>query len=210
MTKDNNKKIEEQKTPPVTPEEQLMRRQSAPRPTAVSEALKLHQAQQQRMMQGQGMNPMGAMDGFKALAQVIGKEQIQKANLTLQKYKEGKANLEKRIVDNEQWYKLRHWECMRTDENTQIQPTSAWIFNCIQSKHADAMDSYPSVNVLPREESDKAQSEMLSSIIPVILEQDDFEGTYSEVMDYKLKMGTGVYGVFWDKSKLNGLGDITV
>jgi hypothetical protein len=72
------------------------------------------------------------------------------------------------------------------------------------------MDNYPSPNILPREEGDKGEAEMLTSIVPVILEQDDFEGTYSEIMDYKLKMGTGVYGVFWDKSKLNGLGDITV
>ena len=77
----------------ISPEEQLMRRQSAPRPTAESEAQRLHQMQMQRMMQGQGLNDMGAMNGFKALAQVIGKEQVQKANSTLQRYKEGKANL---------------------------------------------------------------------------------------------------------------------
>ena len=222
MPIDKKKQIEEeakQKAPPQTSqntteqpisnEEQLMRRQSAPRPTVQDEAMRLYQMQQQRMMQGQGMNASGAMDGFKALAQVIGKEQIQKANLTLQKYKEGKANLEKRIVDNEQWYKIRHWECMR-DKTQAVQPTSAWLFNCIANKHADAMDNFPSPNVLPREEGDKGEAEMLSSIIPVILDQCDFEETYSDVMNYKLKMGTGVYGVFWDKSKLNGLGDISI
>ena len=193
----------------MSPEEQMLRHQSAPRPTAESEAQRLYQMQQQKMMQGQGMNAMGAMDGFKALTQVIGKEQIQKASLTLQKYKEGKANLEKRIVDNEQWYKIRHWECMR-DKTQAVQPTSAWLFNCIANKHADAMDNFPSPNVLPREEGDKGEAEMLSSIIPVILDQCDFEETYSDVMNYKLKMGTGVYGVFWDKSKLNGLGDISI
>ena len=160
-------------------------------------------------MSGQGVNATGAMDGFKALSQVIGREQIQKANLTLQKYKEGKANLEKRIVDNEQWYKLRHWECMR-DKKEDIQPTSAWLFNCIANKHADAMDNFPSPNVLPREEGDKAEAEMLTSIIPVILDQSEFEQTYSDVTNYKLKTGTGVYGVFWDKSKMNGLGDISI
>lgn len=190
-------------------DEQMMRRQSAPRPTAESEARRLYEAQKQRMMQGQGVDAMGAMNGFKALTQVIGKEQVQKASTILQKYKEGKANLERRIVENEQWYKLRHWECMR-DKNDEVQPTSAWLFNCIANKHADAMDNYPSPNVLPREEGDKAEAEMLTSILPVILDQNDFEGTYSDVMNYKVKMGTGIYGVFWDKSKLNGLGDISV
>ena len=195
---------------PISPEEQLMRRQSAPTPTIESEAQKFYQAQQAKMMMGQGVNANGALDGFKALAQVIGKEQIHQANLTLQKYKEGKANLERRIVDNEQWYKIRHWECMRKKDTTEVQPSSAWLFNCIANKHADAMDNFPSPNILPREEGDKAEAEMLTSIIPVILDQNDFEETYSDVMNYKFKTGTGVYGVFWDKSKMNGLGDISV
>jgi hypothetical protein len=190
-------------------EDQMMRRQSAPRPTVESEAQRLYQMQQAQMMQGQGMDASGAIDGFKALAQVIGREQVQKANLTLQKYKEGKANLERKIVDNEQWYKLRHWECMR-DKKDDVQPTSAWLFNCIANKHADAMDNFPSPNILPREEGDKGEAEMLTSIIPVILDQCEFEQTYSDVQNYKLKTGTGVYGVFWDASRLNGLGDISI
>ena len=218
---DNKKKqnIEEEKTPSQTAEnapqgdlkneEQLMRRQSAPRPTAESEAKKLYQQQQAQMMQGQGRDASGAINGFKALAQVIGREQIQKAHLTLNRYKEGKANLEQKIVDNEQWYKQRHWEQMR-GKKSDIEPSSAWLFNSIANKHADAMDNFPSPNILPREEGDKAEAEMLTSIIPVILDQNDFEETYSDVQNYKLKTGAGVYGVFWDKSKLNGLGDISI
>ena len=193
----------------VSAEEQLMRRQSAPRPTAESEARRMYEQQQAKMMMGQGRDASGAMDGFKALAQVIGREQIQAANLTLNRYKEGKANLERKIVDNEQWYKQRHWEQMR-DKKQEIEPTSAWLFNSIANKHADAMDNFPSPNVLPREEGDKGEAEMLSSIIPVILDQNDFEETYDAVQNYKLKTGAGVYGVFWDKSKMNGLGDISI
>ena len=141
--------------------------------------------------------------------QVIDKDAVLKATETLKKYKEGKANLERKIIDNEQWYKMRHWECMR-DKSDDVQPTSAWLFNCIANKHADAMDNFPSPNVLPREEGDKADAKMLSAIIPVILDQNDFEKTYSDVWNYKLKSGTGVYGVYWDKDKLNGLGDIAV
>ena len=182
-------------------EEQMMRRQSAPRPTPQSEAQKLQMAQQA---------PLGALDGFQALAQVIGREQILAAQLTLQRYKEGKSNLEQRIVENEQWYKMRHWECMRKAETNPVEPSSGWLFNSIANKHADAMDNFPSPNVLPREEGDKAEAEMLSSILPVILEQNEFEETYDNVWDYKLKAGTGIYGVYWDKEKMNGLGDISI
>ncbi len=184
-------------------EEQMARRQSAPRPTPRSEFQKMQMVRPQQV-------PMGAMDGFKALAQVIGREQVQAAQQTLNKYKEGKKNLEDRIVQNEQWFKLRHWECMRKSKTNQVEPSSGWLFNSIANKHADAMDNFPSPNVLPREEGDKGEAEMLTSIIPVILEQNDFEETYDNVWDYKLKAGTGIYGVFWDKDKLNGLGDITI
>jgi hypothetical protein len=190
-------------------EEQMMRRQSAPRPTIESEAQRMYQQQQAQMATAQGGMVGGVMNGFKALAQVIGREQVQAANQTLQRYKEGKANLENKIVENEQWYKLRHWECLR-DKKQEVQPTSAWLFNCIANKHADAMDNFPSPNILPREEGDKAEAEMLTSIVPVILDQCEFEQTYSDVWNYKLKTGTGVYGIFWDKSKLNGLGDISI
>ena len=189
--------------------EQMMRRQSAPRPTAQSEVERMMQERQAQMAMHQGGMANGAMNGFKALAQVIGREQVQAANQTMMKYKEGKANLEKRIVDNEQWYKLRHWECMR-DKEQEVQPTSAWLFNCIANKHADAMDNFPSPNILPREEGDKGEAEMLTSIVPVILDQCEFEQVYSDVWNYKLKTGTGVYGIFWDSSKLNGLGDISI
>lgn len=139
----------------------------------------------------------------------IGKAQVQEAYQTLLKYKQGKANLETKIVDNEQWYKLRHWECMR-DKKNDVQPTSAWLFNCIANKHADAMDNFPSPNILPREEGDKGEAEMLTSIIPVVLDQNEFEQTYSDAWWYKLKAGTVVYGVFWDNTKLGGLGDISI
>ena len=190
-------------------EEQMARRQSAPQPTAQDEAQRLYQMQMSSPMQ-EGQN--GAMDGFKALAQVIGREQVQKARLTLQKYKEGKANLEQKIIESEQWYKLRNWECMRKQggNQEQVEPVSGWLFNSIANKHADAMDNFPTPNILPREEGDKAEAEMLTSIVPVILQQNNFEETYDIEVDDKLKGGTGVYGIFWDSKKLNGLGDISI
>lgn len=180
-------------------EEQLLRRQSALRPD---------NSVAQTILDNMQIAD-GAIPAIGGIVKPIDKEQVQAAAQTLMRYKQGKANLEQRIISNEQWYKLRHWECMR-DKRHDIQPTSAWLFNCIANKHADAMDNFPSPNILPREEGDKGEAEMLSSIIPVILDQNDFEGTYSDVWQYKLKSGTGVYGIFWDSSKLNGLGDISI
>lgn len=154
----------------------------------------------------------GATDpitGFAALGDIIRREQIQEATRILMEYKRGKSNLERRIIDNEEWYRTRHWGVM-PDKKQQVEPISAWLFNCIQNKHADAMDNFPSPNILPREERDKPQAKILSSIIPVILDQTDFEGVYNDLMLRKIKSGTGVYGIFWDSTKHNGLGDIAV
>ena len=209
--KEKKKAMEQTESQPshIPPnDEQLLRRQSAPMPTPQDEAARL-MAEKRAQAPLSGGGNTGAMSGFDAIAQKIGKEQVSEAYQTLLKYKEGKANLERKIIDNEQWFKIRHWECMR-DQQHEVQPSSAWLFNAIANKHADAMDNFPSPNILPREEGDKGEAEMLTSIIPVILDQDDFEQTYDDVTYYKLKGGTGVYGIFWDKSKLNGLGDVTV
>ena len=137
-------------------------------------------------------------------------EQLHAAWQLLGRYRQGKANLEKRIVENEQWYKLRHWGCMEKRQKSPVEPVSGWLFNAIANKHADAMDHIPTPNILPREASDRNEAELLSAVLPVVLEQNDFDQIYDRVWDYKLKSGTGVYGVFWDKDKLGGLGDIAI
>lgn len=140
---------------------------------------------------------------------VIGQDEIRGAMETLRKYKDGKARLESRIVENEKWYRMRHWDAIGRPEG-QPAPTSAWLFNSLANKHADMMDNYPAPNVLPRERGDEADAESLSAILPVVLERNDYEGVYSDASWYKLKNGTSAYGVFWDKGLENGLGDIAI
>ncbi|MBE6747903.1 MAG: hypothetical protein E7557_01580 [Ruminococcaceae bacterium] len=138
----------------------------------------------------------------------ITKDEIDKALEILNKYKEGKKNFEARIIDNEQWFKMRHWEQMRNSTGDEF--ASAWLFNSIANKHADAMDNYPRVNCLPREVSDKETANILTEILSVVFERNDFEKIYSDTWWYKLKAGTGVYGIFWNPKKQNGLGDIEI
>ena len=144
----------------------------------------------------------------------IGRDELRRANAILKMYKHGKLHLEQRIIDNEQFWKLRHWEQMEKEgqggNSGDPQPASGWLVNCILSKHADAMDCYPSPTVLPREPDDRQEAQRLSRILPVILKKNQFKRTYSSAWWYKLKSGCAVYGVFWDGSKLNGLGDISV
>ena len=147
-------------------------------------------------------------------AKAIGSEQTKKLIEILQKYKAGKANTEKRILSSENWWKLRN-SAEEADKSTTMnasnyKSSSSWLHNVIVSKHADAMEAYPEPNILPREESDKPEASILSSIVPCILEQNNFEQTYSDVSWQKGKTGTGVYKIVWDAGKLNGLGDISI
>ena len=145
------------------------------------------------------------------IPKVIGKAQVEKAMETLKKYKSAKHALEERVVANERWYKLRHWELIRRERKDQnVEPTTAWLFNALANKHADVMDSYPEAVVLPREPGDEEDAKMLSGILPVIMERNEYEQTYSDVWWYKLKNGAGVYGVFWNKELENGIGDIDI
>ena len=142
-------------------------------------------------------------------AQLIDKKAIEKAAETLKKYKDGKKNFEDRIVEEEQWWKLRHWDVISKGESTdRPQPTSAWMFNSITAKHADIMDNYPEPNVLPRERGDEESAKILSSILPVIYERNNYEKTYSDAAWYKLKHGVAAKGVFWNTELEEGLGDV--
>ena len=148
------------------------------------------------------------------MAQAIGAEQLLEFTKILEEYKSGKAHTEQRILASENWWKLRNSIEERKDSKAAadegFKAISGWLHNVIVSKHADAMKAYPEPNILPREQGDKGEAQMLSAIIPCILEQNNFESTYSNAMWQKLKTGTGCYKVVWDTSKLNGLGDIHV
>ena len=138
----------------------------------------------------------------------------QELTAVLQKYKAGKQSLERRVIAAENWWKLRN----RFEEDKRpgasstgdFRAVSGWLHNVIVSKHTDAMEAYPEPVILPREPDDRAEAELLSAVVPCILEQNAFERTWSDAMWQKLKTGTAAYRVGWDPDKLGGLGDISI
>ena len=148
------------------------------------------------------------------LAAPVDQNRLQEFDEILRKYKAGKAHLERRVVQAEQWWKLRNDSAARKEYDVgwdqDFQSRSGWLHNVLVSKHADAMENYPEAMILPREPGDKDQAKTLSAIIPCILEQTNFESTYSEAWWRKLKTGTAVYKCTWDADALNGLGEISI
>lgn len=141
----------------------------------------------------------------------ITRERLMEANKILKKYKAGKAKLESRVIADEKWWKGHAWDTMAEQGNPMDpkRPTK-WLVNVILGKHADMMDAFPEPVVLPREEGDQLEAKRLTSILPVILEQNHFEDVFSKQAWEKNKHGTAAYAVYWDSGKLNGLGDVNI
>lgn len=130
-------------------------------------------------------------------------EKLKSAEERLLKLLELKTEENSRMKENENWWRMRQFD-RKTDS---VKPTSGWLFNSIINKHADAMDNLPSAAILPRSADDKQTAEILSKVLPAVLDNCSFDKVYSEIWWDKLKYGVGVYGVFWDPK---GLGEVTL
>ena len=149
----------------------------------------------------------------KLRAPAVDGARLEELTRILRGYKAGKANLERRVVAAENWWKLRNAAEESRESSLAdggFRSKSGWLHNVIVSKHADAMDAFPEPVILPREPDDEAEAAMLGSIIPVVMAQNRFEEVWSDALWQKLKTGTGVYKVVWDASRLHGLGDVAI
>lgn len=135
---------------------------------------------------------------------------IEGANI-LKEYFAGKEALDNRIVENQKWWRARHWDLFRSlSSRNDPEPTSMHLFNVLANKHADAMDNYPDFNILARKEMDQGEAKKLSEIVPMVYQYNRFRRTYSSAWWYKLQHGCSVYGQFWDPELMEGLGDISL
>lgn len=143
---------------------------------------------------------------------VIDSETVREAHAKFEKYKGAKAPIENRIKENHDWFKGRYATIRDPHSGAYNEPDakSAWAFNSIINKHADAMDNIPTANILPREESDQKAAERLSKIVPLIMDKCKFQKKYYDVWFDKLVVGGGIYKPYWDNTLANGLGDVNV
>ena len=149
----------------------------------------------------------------KKKGEVITSEIVKQAEARREKYAKGKKSLDEKATANQKWWRGRHWSEIKKDNKSledAEKPTSAWLFNSIINKHADMMDNFPKPNVLPRSRNSQMDAEKLSKIVPVVLEQNGYQTTYSrKAYDY-ISDGTAITGVFWDNSKNDGMGDVAI
>ena len=123
------------------------------------------------------------------------------------RYREDKQLFDRRIIENNRWFKSRY---QGEEAGEMPAPTTPYLFNAIANKHADAMDNYPSPNILEREEKNRDMAELFSKILPIQLDFCNFRRTYSRGWWYKLKNGAACYGVFFNPKLRGGLGEIDI
>lgn len=139
----------------------------------------------------------------------------------LYKYRDGKQLLDGKIKDNYDWWKQRHWHLLKGKQVAEgskdlisaykePEPTTAHLFNCIQNKHADAMDNIPELIFLPVSKDDEQTCNILNKIIPVVNERSKFTRAYSGCWYDKLIAGAGIYFIGWNQNLYYGLGDVEI
>lgn len=151
----------------------------------------------------------------------IGKEQVTKALQTLRRYMSSKNAYDTRYKANFDTYNLMYTEnadretfqdddgrnhYKLVDENK----IGAQTLNVVLNKHADEMDNMPEPFLLPRAADDEDAANTLNSVIPCILDRNNFDDIYSKEKTDKIVGGAGVYSVTWDSDRMGGLGDVLI
>ena len=129
----------------------------------------------------------------------------------LHEYKDGKTTVDMKATENQEWWRLRHWNVIQGKTEAgkaNVEVGSAWAVNSILNKHADFMDSFPKANVLAREADDEEEAQILSKILPAIEEHTDAEQVYNTAGYDFLIDGTAITAVLWDPMAHDGMGDI--
>lgn len=129
----------------------------------------------------------------------------------LHEYKDGKTTVDMKATENQEWWRLRHWNVIQGKTEAgkaKVEVGSAWAVNSILNKHADFMDSFPKANVLAREADDEEEAQILSKILPAIEEHTNAEQVYNTAGYDFLIDGTAITAVLWDPMAHDGMGDI--
>lgn len=127
---------------------------------------------------------------------------IDEAMEAYRSYKSDRDPLIQRLRDNEAFYR-KSYERLYNNIESEMECNTPFIFAAIENCRADAIDNYPNANIIEREPEGTKVAELLSKVVAAQLEISDFKSVYKENIRNKLKYGTSVYGVFYDKPSGN-------
>lgn len=122
---------------------------------------------------------------------------LNEALSAFRQYRADKETVAARIRDDDKFYRDscgRYYDRL----NSVMTCDTPFIFAAIENSRADAIDNYPTVNILERAPEGTKAAEVLTKVVPAQLEISEFKTAYKDNMRRKLKYGTAVYGVFYN------------
>lgn len=117
-------------------------------------------------------------------------------------YKSEREPFIQRIRDNDRFYR-DSYEHLTGTLNSDMECDTPFVFSAIENCRADAIDNYPAANIIERSPDGTKTAQLLSKVVEAQLEICDFKAAYKENIRNKLKYGTAVYGVFYDRDSEN-------
>ena len=163
------------------------------------------------IMQGQTVAPVAAVP-----VRRVDRQRLMEIRAVHNRYCSGLKPTYRRVIADEEWYRLHNTIREQADGKVEVgkdggfTAQSAWVFNTVTSKHADHVDACPTAEFLPREPGDVQTAETLGRVVPYLLERFKWTETWNMGSLRKVKLGTGVYKVLWDKNKEGGLGEVSI
>lgn len=127
----------------------------------------------------------------------VSKELLSRALDAFRTYKSDKTSLVNRIKDNERFYR-ESYDRFTGNINAQMKCDTPFIFSAIENARSDAVENFPSPNILERSAEGSQIADTLTKIIPAQLEISGFKRVYKDNARNKYKYGTGIYGVFYN------------
>ena len=124
-------------------------------------------------------------------------------------YRSARESFDMKIIENENWFRQQYWQYL-IDKTNGDEPTSGTVLNAILNKHADLMDNQPAPVFLAREQNDEAEAERLTKVVPVVMQNANWDDCYDKYCMYKIKQGIGCLSITWDDTLENGLGDVVL
>ncbi|PWA11063.1 hypothetical protein DCC39_10210 [Pueribacillus theae] len=107
----------------------------------------------------------------------------------------------------EEFYKNDQWRQIKVDKD-RIKPTINYVFTTVESLMPYLTSNVPDPIVLPTHPEAEETATDLTKIVKIILNKNNIEKALQLGERQRLKFGTSIWKVFFDPTKLNGLGDV--
>lgn len=120
---------------------------------------------------------------------------------------DAKRDLHEKWSRYEKYYKARQWDHKKVDPK-RVKPVVNYVFTTIESMMPYLTTNMPDPVVLPVQPEDEEVARDLTKIVKIILDKNKVRDALQLAERMRLKFGTAIWKVYFDPTKLNGLGDI--